>query len=402
MNLLEKLKNIIKIRKNIQEGDIIWVKRYKTKKEQTKIPEEHQTGPFVILKKGIFRIYALYGTTSYKDFSKQSIYFEISKDKYDIDKNTYVIARYIKIFKTKQFIRYIDKLDYFDFNYLKKLVYLNQRKNKNNKLKIKYEITKGDIVYYQDKYYYIYNKDDNYYYLMKVSKTSKDKDRVIKVGTTKYVFNYNDTIKVSKIEKLNLINSLNSKKQILFDIFKREYEEEKKLVGSIRRGDIIRYSNKHYYVYGEYKNNYLVYRIYFKSVPNSLKIRIDDKKYYTKFESSEIGKNKNIVSIKRASLKEIDMIKSIREEHKNIPNKKVIKLISKEITRGSIISDIMGSIRLIVIKRDNNTLYCVDYYSKDKVIEITLVKNNPYILEGRLNKYELFNLDVKFKEYIEV
>ena len=83
MKLLEKLKHIIKIRKNIKEGDIIWVKRYKSKKEQATIPEEHQTGPFVILKVGIIRIYALYGTTSYKDFSKQSIYFEISKDKYE-------------------------------------------------------------------------------------------------------------------------------------------------------------------------------------------------------------------------------------------------------------------------------------------------------------------------------
>ncbi len=402
MKLLEKLKNTIKIRKNIKEGDIIWVKRYQTEKEQAKIPEEHQEGPYVILKIGIFKIYALYGTTSYKDFSKQSIYFEISKDKYDIDKNTYVLAKYIKIFKTSQFIRYIDKLDYLDFNYLKKLVYLNQRKNKTNKPKIKYEITKGDIVYYQDKYYYIYNKDDNYYFLMKVSKTNRDKDRVIMVGTTKYVFNYLDTIKVSINEKLILNNSLNSKKQMLFDIFKGEYEDEKKLAGSIRRGDIVRYSNKYYYVYGEYKDSYLVYRIYYKTMPNSLKIRIDGKKLYTKFESSEIGKNKNIVSIKRASLKEIDMIKSIREEHKNIPSKKTIKLISREITRGSIISDIMGSVRLIVIKRDNNTLSCVDYYSKDKIIEITLEKNNPYIVEGRLNKYELFNLDIKFKEDIKV
>ena len=325
-----------------------------------------------------------------------------TKDKYDIDKNTYVLAKYIKIFKISQFIRYIDKLDYLDFNYLKKLVYLNQRKNKNNKLKIKYEITKGDIVYYQNKYYYIYNKDDNYYYLMKVSKTNIDKDRVIKVGTTKYVFDYNDTIKISKLEKLILINSLNSKKQMLFNIYKDEYEEEKKLAGSIRRGDIVRYLNKYYYVYGEYKDNYLVYRIYYKSVPNSFKIRIDGKKVYTKYESSEIGKNKNVVSIKRASLKEIDMIKSIREEHKNIPSKKTIKLISKEITRGSIISDIMGSFRLIVIKRDNNLIYCVDYYSKDKIIKITLAKKNPYIVEGRLNKYELFNLDIKFREVIEV
>ena len=60
---------------------------------------------------------------------------------------------------------------------------------------------------------------------------------------------------------------------MLFDIFKREYEEEKKLVGSIRRGDIVRYSNKYYYVYGEYKDSYLVYRIYYKTMPNSLKIR---------------------------------------------------------------------------------------------------------------------------------
>ena len=103
--------------------------------------------------------------------------------------------------------------------------------------KIKFIIQAGDIIYYQDKYYYIYFKDDYYYYLNKVFKVSDMKDkRTIKVGTYKYTFDFNNDIKIPIKSKINLVNTINTKKQVLFDIYKSEYLHEKEVGITVDRG----------------------------------------------------------------------------------------------------------------------------------------------------------------------
>ena len=48
-------------------GDIIWAKRYQNEKEKEKIMEGHQEGPYVVIKKTFFNVYALFCTSKYNN-----------------------------------------------------------------------------------------------------------------------------------------------------------------------------------------------------------------------------------------------------------------------------------------------------------------------------------------------
>ncbi len=402
--LLEKIKNKIKNKKKkkIEVGDLVWAYRYKNEEEKNKIEESHREGPFLIIYKKWFTTYALYSTSSFKNFKYQNSYLEVNAEKYNLDKTTYVIPYYLNKIKKKQIIKTLNKIDMEDLNYVKKLVYLalkNKKKSLINYYKIKFIIDVGDIIIYQNKYYYIYNKDDNYYYANKVHKVNSMQDRrVIKVGVFKYKFNFDNDIKIPITNKVYLTNTINLKKQQLFTIYKEDYLKEKEMGIDIKRGSLIKHYSFYYYVYGEYQDNYLTYRVYLTKSTKGLvyEIKIAGKKYYTSFEKVMVFKESYNQLISDASDLEIDVIKSLKKEMK-LETKNTINYLLKSIMKGSIIASVDSDLKYIVYKRSSNTLYCVDYYDREKEVTLEITKDFPYILVDKLTYLELQNLMINLK-----
>lgn len=403
--LLKKIKAIITNLKNnkIQEGYIVWAHRYQSEVEKETIKEYHQEGPYVIIYKTWFKTYALYCTSSFKNFHYQNSYLEIDGQKYNLDKTTYALPYYIKVIKKNQIIKQLNKLKVEDLNYLKKLVYITLKNNKKpliKRNKIKFIIQAGDIIYYQDKYYYIYFKDDYYYYLNKVFKVSDMKDkRTIKVGTYKYTFDFNNDIKIPIKSKINLVNTINTKKQALFDIYKSEYLHEKEVGITIDRGTLLKYCNRYYFVYGEYQGNYATYKVYLTKSEKEIvsEIKIANKTYYTKFEEAFISKKSKLEVLNIASDEEISMIRSRKKEMKDSKVKVKNKQIYTSIIRGMVIASIDSDLKYIVFKRSYNTLYCVDYYNREQEVIIEITNDFPYIVVDRLTKLEFENLMINMK-----
>ena len=65
--------------------------------------------------------------------------------------------------------------------------------------------------------------------------------------------------------------------------------------------------------------------------------------------------------------------------------------------KGSIIASVDSDLKYIVYKRSSNTLYCVDYYDREKEVTLEITKDFPYILVDKLTYLEYQNLMINLK-----
>lgn len=64
--------------------------------------EGHQEGPYVVIKKSFFNVYALFCTSKY---TNNNFYYELDKEKYDFNKNSYVRLNVLTKLIKFQFIK---------------------------------------------------------------------------------------------------------------------------------------------------------------------------------------------------------------------------------------------------------------------------------------------------------
>ena len=263
----------------LKQGDIIWAKRYKNKKEKNKIIEGHQEGPYIIIKKGIFSLYALQCTSKIRNIDLDNQYYKLD-EKYKLIKKTYVRLINFEKLKYKQFIRKIDELEFSDYNYLLKKISLISKK-------FKYKFAKGDVIKYKNNTYYIYDVNKKYL-CYKTTKKNNNKNIVI----NNYSFDFNSTHKINKFNKLVLVDCFD-KKEIKI-ISEKQNEICTKRNSKDKRGFLVKIDEKFYLIYDSLLNDFLAYKIY---LDNNYKIDMKDitingGKYYTYFETVKFSKER--------------------------------------------------------------------------------------------------------------
>jgi len=189
--LILKLKQYIKKRKEIKNlsiGDIIWAKRYSTKKEKQQIKSGHQEGPFVIIKKDKQSFYAFCCTSSpHTNAKSKYTYLNVETIKYKSKYKSFINTIFPNKLKSKQYIYTMNHLNDHDLNNLYKYMYLNRyyyKKEEINIYEYKYTLNKGDIIKYKNDLYYINNVNPNTFVCYPLKKNNTKYNIILK--NTKY------------------------------------------------------------------------------------------------------------------------------------------------------------------------------------------------------------------------
>lgn len=383
INFIKKIFN----RSNIKEGDIIFAKRYKNNKEKVQIEEGHQNGPFIILKKKFNKYICLYCTGS--NYKNNPFYIEMF-DNYNLLKKTFInISQEYKL-SSKHFISFIDKLSKEDFNKLKKIIFL---KGKINNVKINYNV--GDIIEYRKQLYYIFNVNNNELECYYIFKKKKSKNPII-INNVAYSFDLfsNKRIKINrKIKLIDIatkqeINNVNKKRLIC--------EQSRKDTHIIARGDLVKYNNDYYYIYGENGNNYNTYKIYLSNLKTKklIKLYIHNGYYFSELEEMDINKNNNIIYVKSAYEEEIDNIKKLKKQNKIVSKEQIY---CKKIQKKCIVEDYNLN-KYLIIKRVKNIIDCMNLDSF-KVEQYNLQQTHFNYLE-KISNLEYQNYLLKLNKKI--
>ena len=85
-----------------------------------------------------------------------------------------------------------------------------------------------------------------------------------------------------------------------------------KLDKTIKRGCLVKYQDNYYYIFGEYQDTFLAYKIYLSDYKDDsmLKIEINRWLYFTKFEEIKLTKANDLKMIRLAKEEETEKIKN--------------------------------------------------------------------------------------------
>lgn len=395
MKIINDLKEKIKLLfydshlPEVQEGNIIWAKRYDNEKEMLSIPEGHREGPYVIIHKDKKKVYGLKCGSNPKD----NIYtrVKLSKELYGLNKDTYVYTAKLVLLNKERYEHYINNIFQEDLDNIHKSMDIYKIRT-GNKIdvyppdKIIYDFTEGDIVKYKGKDYYIYSADLQYYYLMPIYRTTNGD---IDINNRKYSFDF-DEEKIMKIplnEKLQIENITDMKKRKLIKLYRAKAILSMKEKNTLKRGKLINYKDNMYYIYGEYEQTFLVYDIHRQNNESLFEIIINGCKYYTSFEENALPKEMECKILQSASEIEMEEIKKAKKSIKKLEKTPKVKKESyyKIMKEGAIIMDTSFE-KYVIIKRSGNTIYFV---SLDE-------NKNMYF-------YDLTQMqtDISFTEYME-
>lgn len=297
-------------------GDIVLCKRYDNDYEKENIPIGHREGPYIIINKTLTKTYGIYCTSTLNELRFDNEYIEI-KENYDLNKKTYINTNKIVVLNKDKYLKKLSELSNEQLNYIKKVLYVENYK----RFKFKFDV--GDIVIKNNNHlYYIYDVDDNNYYLFSIDKTKNSKNPVL-INNIKYSFNFEGSSKINKKTKLKLIDTSNINDIILGK--RDKYFKNKLLKDVVKRGDLVKYNNKLYYIYGEEKTDWLVYLVYEKK--SKYQIKINNKIYYTDFISDNICMNKKLDILRSSKEDEMTYIRDLRKKNK-LKIRKELKNIS--------------------------------------------------------------------------
>ena len=182
--------------------------------------------------------------------------------------------------------------------------------------------------------YYIYDVDDNNYYLFSIDKTKNSKNPIL-INNIKYSFNFEGSGIISKKTKLKLVDTSNINDIIL--VKRDKYFKNKLLKDVVKRGDLVKYNNKLYYIYGEEKTDWLVYLVYEKK--SKYQIKINNKIYYTNFISDNICMNKKLNILRSSKESEMIYIRDLRKKNKLKIRKELKNISGKGFIKYNVISE---------------------------------------------------------------
>lgn len=379
--------------KNLKIGDIILAKRYKNDIEKNQIEEGHQNGPFIVIKKKKNTIYALYCTgANYED----NVNYILLPNNYNLSKQTYIYTSKEYKIEDNQYIKLLDKLNKDDLNKLNKIIYL-----KGKIKKIKYEFSIGDIIKYNNNLYYVFNVNKKFLQCYTIFKKNNSKNPII-INDVIYSFDLYSNKIIKNIKKIKLIDMANESEIKKINIIKNKNEKYRRDKHIIERGDLIKYNDNYYYIYGETGNQFNTYIIYLSNTKNEQlnKLYIHRGYYFSKFEEININKNADIVYVKSATEDEINIIKLMKKENnmdkKNINKKE--QLYNKNYQEKCIIADLNMN-KYLIIGRKDNIIKCYDF-NTIKLKEFNL-KKTQFILINKLSNLEYQNYLLKIKKHLK-
>lgn len=391
----------------LEVGDIVLAKRYETEEEMLKIEEGHRVSPYIIINKRFKRVYALECTTSKKIDYPGLKKIEFKKKKgYNTSKDGYIFVGKLELLNKNRFLNKLGKLDDEDKNRIYKSMYLvNKIYYKINdinakKLKFYYEV--GDIIEYNDHLYYVYEIDKKYYYLISVYATSRGYNRV-KINNIWYSIDFDAITKISVNNKIKLINIADSDMRKHIERYLHENMNKGNDSNVLCRGKLVKYEGVFYYIYGEYQDKLLLYKVYLdKDAKNDMiEISIKGGQYYTYFEKCDLKNNLDIEIVRKARKLEMDNIKKLQESKKK--ENKVVKtnvsIIYKEYKVGHLMMDDEMD-RYIIIKRKVNTIVYAPLNNLEDVKEFTFSNNCVfnYDVLDKMDKYKFQKILSDYKK----
>ena len=271
-------------------------------------------------------------------------------------------------------------------------------------VKLGFNIAIGDIIKYNNDLYYIFDIDDIKYYCYKVFITKTENRYSIILNNIIYNFNYIKVFEIPKNKKVLFINFANSNKQKLILVHKDNKLKELSRFNILERGKIIRYKRLYYYIYNEYKNNLIVFRIYNTYDKKLECITINDRKYYSNLRELIIYKNDFIKVIDTASIEEMDNIrdlkKVLKEEKADDFKRRNIKpqVDFKYYVPFTLINDIYTLDKYVIVKRDKNRITILPYPELDKVMLYEIPTSDiKYNIQGKVTGLDKENLLIKLK-----
>lgn len=388
-------------------GDIVLAKRYETEEEMLKIEEGHRVSPYIVIRKRFKRVYALECTTSKKINypGLKKIEFK-KKNGYNISKNAYIYVGKLELLNKNRFLNKLGKIDKEDKNRIYKSIYLVNKiyykVNDINAKRLKFYYEVGDIIKYNKQDFYIYEIDKSYYYLIQVHATRKG---IYKINGISYSINFNGIKKIPIKSKVKLINITDNDMKKYVDRYLYENMNKNNNSNVLCRGKLIKYENNFYYIYGEYQDKLLLYKVYLDKYAKSDMTEIYIKRgyYYTYFEECEIKNNLDVEVFRKASVLEMDNIKKlknfIKKENKEVKVNE--KIIYKDYKAGYIMmNDDMD--RYIIIKRRVNTIVYMPLDDLEDVREYTFSDGCvfDYSVLDKMDKYKYEKILKDYNERI--
>ena len=391
----------------LEVGDVILAKRYETEEEMLKIEEGHRVSPYIVIRKRFKRVYALECTTSKKIDYPGLKKIEFKKKKgYNTSKDGYIFVGKLKLLNKNRYLNKIGKIDSEDKNRIYKSIYLVNKiyykVNDINAKRLKFYYEVGDIIEYNKQYFYVYEIDKSYYYLIQVHATRKG---IYKINDISYSINFNSITKIPINSKIKLINIADNDMKKFIDRYLHENINKTNDDDVLCRGKLIKYKNNFYYIYGEYQDKLLLYRVYLDKDAKSDMTEISIKRghYYTYFEECELKNNLDIEIVRKARMLEMDAIKKLRNSIKK-DNKEVKvneKIIYKDYKVGYIMmNDDMD--RYIIIKRRVNTIVYAPLDDLEDVSEFTFSDGCvfDYSVLDKMDKYKFEKILIDYKKRV--
>ncbi len=390
----------------LKEKDIIIARRYNNEQEKMRIEEGHRVSPFIVIYKSWRKVYALECSSNKSSKSIQLFKVDFkNKPSYNLTKDGYIYVGKIHLLNKNRFIKKVGTLDDADLNRIYKSIFLVKRKYKiidsipDKKLKFYFDT--GDVILYGGRVHYIGMVDEEYYYLYEVQGVCKG-GLIFKINDKSYSFNFKNCKKVSRECNFRLLNiasidMVNNIKQIIIN-------EQKKIdTASIAsRGKLVLFNEGYFFIYGEYKDCFLTYRVYLdKDKKNGMhKIPIEKKTHYTYFEEVNLKKSNDIKVIKIASDSEISLIKN---GHKNVKrsmnNECASSIVYKNYAVGCIMVDYKTLDRYIILERNQNTIIYALISDLEKIYTFTFTSYCKIGFEvvEKMEKYRFLNVLREYK-----
>ena len=388
----------------LNEKDIIWAKRYNTEEEMFQIAEGHRESPYVIIHKKGRKVYGLELGSNKSSKSIQLLKLKYKrKYGYNLFKDGYIFVGKLNLLNKDRFIRKLGVIDDEDLNRIYKSIYLINHRFKTlkvhhfpkRKLKFYYEV--GDIIQFEEETYYIEEIDTDYFFCRQIHATKKG---WFNINGLNYKMNYSIKKKIPKDAKIKLLNITDESIQKNIELSIKVYEKQKVNRNILNRGKLIFMAGKYYYIYGEYQNKLLAYKVYLDREMNEdmCEIIIKNGTYYTLFEQLEIIPKDNIKIIRQASEREMDAIKNLKKKIKetNQKNKTPKPYMYKIYKPGYILLDLKNLDRYIILKRYYNKIIYASLDDISNTIECDFENTSefPFEVIEKMDKY-------KFKKILD-
>lgn len=405
----------------LEVGDIIWARRYTTIEQKERYGKGHNESPYVIIKKDFRNIYALQCTSnSHDNINWNKTYYPLSKMKYNLDKNSYIYMCQINKIKENQYIKKIGHLDNEDLNLIKKNLYIIKHSNFKYKpniadKNIKFNYSIGDVFTFNNQKYYVYNIDKKYFYTYRISNKVKSNNYLL-INNTYYSFLFNYKEKISRKEKITLVETFNTGEIALIKNYQENKIESK--IKTLQIGNIINYRSNWFYIYDIKEDDIYTYSISLKNEDTSNMGLIISKGgiYYTYYQKSilSLKKIKNVgFKIKRKSTQEeielntkvFNMNKNERKKIKSelLKNKNIINNDFSRFIPMAIINNVNNKNKYLILSKNNDVFELLNINDMSDYFNIKLDnKQNLFKFYRMMPMSEYEDYKKKVQEFMNI